>query len=150
MTLIINNPVKQKLQTNVYDCDFIMITQLTALFAPKKEAEFIKLIKKYYSLRYENFDFITIYFIQIKIFEKRIRGINVIFDDNKQIFLCLSITLPKHFQYYTKIWIVTPEMIVNKTRNMLLKKKRRLSKKKQYTSDLENFSTNFSILRIPT
>ena len=57
----------------------------------------MKLIKEYYSLRYEDFDFITFYFIQIKTFEERIRDINVIFDDDKQTLLCLNITLFKSF-----------------------------------------------------
>ena len=113
---IINNPVKQKFQINIYDCDFIIIIQLIAFFAPKKKIEFIRLIKKYYSFRYENFDFIIIYLIQIKILEERIRGINVIFNDNKQILLCLNITLSKYFQYYIKIWTITLEITANKTR----------------------------------
>ena len=120
--------------------------QLIALFASKKKIEFIKLIKKYYSFRYENFDFITIYFIQIKIFEKRIRGINVIFDNDKQILLCLSIIFSKYFQYYIKIWVVTLGMIADKARNMFLEEKKRLSKKKIYISDFEGFLT----LRIST
>ena len=70
------------------------------------------------------------YFIQIKTFEKRIRDINVILDDDKQTLLCLNITLFESFQYYIKIWIVTFEIIADKIKSMLLKKKRRLKKNK--------------------
>ena len=76
---------------------------MITFFAPQREIEFIKLIKKYYSLRYKDFDFMIFYFTQIKIFEKRIRDINVILDDDKQTLLCLNITLSESLQYYIKI-----------------------------------------------
>ena len=57
----------------------------------------MRLIRKHYFLRYDDFDFITFYFIQIKTFEERIRNINVIFDNNKQTLLCLDITF---FKFY--------------------------------------------------
>ena len=83
MTPTISRGVKKKLQVNAYDCGFQMITQLTALFVSKGEAEFMRLTKEYYSLRYEDFDSMTSYLTQIKTFEKRIRNINVTLDNNK-------------------------------------------------------------------
>ena len=45
--------------------------------------EFMRLIKKLYIFKYINFKIIFDYFIYIKIFEKRIIVINVIFTFNK-------------------------------------------------------------------
>lgn len=84
----------------------------------------MRLIKKYYSFRYEDFDFITFYLTQIKTLEKRIHNINVILDNNKQILLCFDMILPKRFQFFIKIWIMTLRMITNKARSMLLEKER--------------------------
>ena len=87
-----------------------MMTQLTVLFAPKGDTEFMRLTKEYYSLRYGDFDSITFYLTQIKTLEERIRGIKVILDDDKQTLLYLDITLPEHLQYFLKIWAMTPGM----------------------------------------
>ena len=57
----------------------------------------MRLTREYYSLRYEDFNFITYYLTQIKILEKRIRNINIILDDDKQTFLCLNITFSKRY-----------------------------------------------------
>ena len=103
MTLTINPTVKQKLQVTAYDYDYLMMTQLATLFASQGEAEFMRLIKEYYSLRYEDFDSMTSYFTQIKTLEERIRDINVILDDDKQTLLYLDMTLPESLQYYIKI-----------------------------------------------
>lgn len=105
----------------------------------------MRLIKKYYSLRYKNFDSMTFYLTQIKTLEERIRGINVILDDNKQTLLCLDITLPEFYQYYIKIWAMTLEIIANKTKNMLLEEKRRLEKNKNQNISL--YATAYAILR---
>ena len=58
---MISDTVKVKLQADVYDNDFLMITQLINLYAPKGDVEFIRLTRKYYSLRFEDFDFIIFY-----------------------------------------------------------------------------------------
>ena len=58
---MISNIVKIKLQTDIYDNNFLIITQLTNLYASKNNAEFIRLTRKYYSLRFEDFDFIIFY-----------------------------------------------------------------------------------------
>ena len=130
MIFTINPIVKQKLQAIAYDCDYLIMTQLVTFFAPQGETEFMKLIKEYYSLRYEDFDFMISYFTQIKTLEERIRGINVILDDDKQTLLCFDMTLPESLQYYIKIWVMTLGMIADKVRSMFLKEERRLEKDK--------------------
>ena len=79
------------------------MTQLADLFAPKGKAEFMRLTRKYYSLRYEDFHSMTTYLTQIKSLEERIRNTNVTLDNDKQTLLCLGMTLPEKFQYFTKI-----------------------------------------------
>ena len=102
-----------------------MMNQLTVIYAPKGDAEFMRLTREYYSLKYEEYDCITSYLTKIKTLEERIRSTNIILDDNKQTLLCLGITLPEHLQYFNKIWTVTPGMTADKTRNMLLEEERR-------------------------
>ena len=103
MISTISEIVKDKLQTDAFDYNFLMLTQLIALYASKDEIEFIQLTREYYSLRYKDFDLITYYLTQIKSLEKYIRGIKVILDDDKKTLLYLNITLLKRFQYFTKI-----------------------------------------------
>ena len=103
MTFTISDLVKAKFQINAFNNDFLMMIQLINLYVSKGEIEFMRLTRKYYSLRYDDFDFITSYFIQIKIFKERIRNINMIFDNDKQILLCLGIILFEFYQYFMKI-----------------------------------------------
>lgn len=103
MTSTISDLVKHKLQINAFDDDFLIITQLIAIYALREDVEFIRLTKKYYTLRFEDFDFITSYLIQIKTLEERIRDIKVTLDDDKQTLLYLDMTLFEKFQYLTKI-----------------------------------------------
>lgn len=144
MTPTISNPVKQKLQASAFDCGFQMMTQLTALFAPKGDAEFMRLTKEYYSLRFADFDSITSYLTQIKTLEERIRGTKVILDDDKQTLLCLGMTLPEHLQYFTKLWAMTPGMTADRARNMLLEEERRT---KESTTTATNGVDGWAALR---
>ena len=129
ITPTISGPVKQKLQANAFDNDFIMMNQLTVIYAPKGDPEFIRLTREYYSLKFDDYDYITSYLTKIKTLEERIRSTNVILDDDKQTLLCLGITLPEHLQYFNKIWTVTPGMTADKARNMLLEEERRTNAK---------------------
>lgn len=148
MTPTISPTVKQKLQATAYDCGFLMMTQLAARFAPKGDAEFMRLNKEYYSLRYEDFDSITSYLTQIKTLEERIHETDVKLDDDKRTLLCLGMTLPESLQYYTKIWAVTPGMTADKARNMLLEEERRLVKDKNQ-QDTPLYGTAYAALRTP-
>ena len=85
----------------------------------------MRLTREYYSLRYEDFDLMTYYLTQIKSLEERIRGIKVILDDDKKTLLCLGMTLLERFQYFIKIWSMTPGITADKARNMLLEEERR-------------------------
>ncbi len=125
MTPTISGPVKRKLQANAFNDGYLMMTQLANIFAPKGDAEFMRLTKEYYSLRFDDFDSITAYLTHMKILEERIRGTNVVLDDDKQTLLCLGMTLPERLQYLTKIWTMAPGMTAEKARSMLLEEERR-------------------------
>ena len=129
VTPTISGPVKQKLQATTFDCGFLMMTKLADIYAPKGDAEFIRLTREYYSLRYEEFSSMTSYLTYIKTLEERIRGTNVTLDDDKQTILCLGMTLPEQYQYFTKIWAMTPGISADKARNMLLEEERRTTKR---------------------
>ncbi|CAD6586966.1 MAG: hypothetical protein ASARMPRED_002898 [Alectoria sarmentosa] len=148
MTPTISDPVKAKLQTDAFDNGFLMMIQLANLYAPKGEAEFMRLTREYYSLRYDDFDSMTSYLTQIKTLEERIRNTNVILDNDKQTLLCLGMTLPESYQYFTKIWAMMPGMTADKARNMLLEEERRLAKDRTDTST-SLYGTAFAALRSP-
>ena len=83
MTPTISGPVKQKLKTDAFDNGFLMMNQLTVIYAPKRDAEFMRLTREYYSLRYDDYNLMTAYLTQIKTLEERIRNTNVVLDDDK-------------------------------------------------------------------
>ena len=131
MTPTISGPVKKKLKADAFDNGFLMMNQLTDIYAPKGDAEFMRLTREYYSLRYDDYVLMTAYLAQIKILEERIRNTNVILDDDKQTLLCLGMTLPEHLQYFTKLWAMTPGITADKARNMLLEEERRTKTSEQ-------------------
>ena len=133
MTPTISGSVKQKIQTDAFDNGFTMMTELINIYAPKGEAEFMRLTREYYSLKFSEYDSMTAYLTKIKTLEERIRDTGVVLDNDKQTLLCLGMTLPEDLQYLTKIWAVTPGMTADKARNMLLEEERR--KKQPGVSD---------------
>ena len=52
----------------------------------------------------------------------------VTLDDDKRTLLCLGMSLPEQYQFFTKIWEVTPGMTADKARSMLLDEERRTVK----------------------
>lgn len=150
MTLTISDIVKAKLQADAYDNGFLMMTQLANLYASKGDAEFMRLTREYYSLRFEDFDSMTSYLTQIKTLEERIRNTQMTLDDDKQTLLCLGMTLSEHLQYFIKIWAMTPGITADKARNMLLEEERRTARDPQTTALYKMMGTRSSDKRIPS
>ena len=50
----------------------------------------MRLTREYYSLRFEEYAFMTEYLTKIKTLEEWIRNTNVVLDDDKQTLLCLG------------------------------------------------------------
>ena len=80
-----------------------MMVHVTELYRPQGDGEFIRLTKEYYTLEYVKFEIVTEYLTHIKSLKERIQAINVILTPDKQTILYLSILLPEHLQYLTKI-----------------------------------------------
>ena len=59
------------------------MSHLTNLYRPADDNEFIRLIRQYYIIKYNKFEFVTDYVTHIKLLEERIIAINVIFIINK-------------------------------------------------------------------
>ena len=59
------------------------MTKLADIYTLKGNAEFIRLTREYYSLRYEEFSSIIFYLTYIKTLEEHIREINITLDDDK-------------------------------------------------------------------
>ena len=85
----------------------------------------MRLTKEYYTLKYDKFESVLEYLTHIKSLEERIQATNVILTPDKQIILCLSMSLSEHLQYLIKIWAVTPEMTAAKATIMLLEEERK-------------------------
>ena len=117
--------VKAKLTANVFDNGFIITQQLVALYAPKGDAEFMRLTREYYIIRYDDFNSITSYLTQIKTLEERIRNTNVTLDDDKRTLLCLGMSLPEQYQYLTKIWEMTPGMTGRQGQKYALRRRKK-------------------------
>lgn len=130
MTPTISGPVKQRLAADEFNCGFKMMSHLTDLYRPTGDDEFMRLTKQYYTIKYSKFESVTDYITHIKLLEERIAATNVILTTDKQTILCLSMSLPDHLQYLTKIWAVTPDMTAVKAVNMLLEEERKGEKPK--------------------
>ena len=90
----------------------------------------MRLIKEYHTLIYYKFETMTDYIPHIKSFEEFILATNIIPTPDKQTNLCFAIFFPKHLQYLTKLWTVTPDMTAVKATTMLLEEGRQEQKPK--------------------
>ena len=125
MTPTISVHVKPRLNAEDFNCGLKMMTHVTELYRPQGDGEFMRLTKEYYTLEYVSFESVTEYLTHIKSLEERILATNVVLTPDKQTILCLSMSLPEHLQYLTKIWAVTPDMTAAKATTMLLEEERK-------------------------
>ena len=73
--------------------NFLILRYLRELLQFTGLSEFIRLLKKYYILRFKSFKTITKYLTQIKILEKKIDITQVILNNDNRIVLYLSVLL---------------------------------------------------------
>ena len=125
MTLTISPSVKQELAEADFNNGYLMLTKITAQLRPQGEAEFMRLMKEYYTIDYRRFSTMSEFLTHIKFLEERIRATKVTLDDDKQTLICLALSLPEHLQYFVKIWSLTPDITADKARTMLLEEERR-------------------------
>ena len=125
MTSRISLKVKQMFEVSHFNNDYLMLRKLYELLQFVKDAQFMRLMKKFYSLKIDDFNNMTEFLIHVKIFMKKITAIEVNFITNKQILICMMITLNSRYENLIQIWSLLPDLTSKRVRNMLLKKKRR-------------------------
>jgi len=125
ITPIISPTVKRKLTESEFNDGYLMISKLTALLAPKGDAQYMRLTREYYTLQAENFKDIPEFLTHVKVLEEQIDATKVEMTGDKRTLLCLSMALPEHYRPLAQIWSMTPDMTADKARDMLLEEHRR-------------------------
>ena len=72
MTPTISSKVKQRLIEAEFNNSFLMLRHLRELLQSTRLSKFMRLLKKYYILRFKSFKTITKYLTRIKILEEKI------------------------------------------------------------------------------
>jgi len=122
MTPTLSAEIKRKLTEEDFNNGYKMLTKLSRLLQPSGEAQFMRLNREYYTLRYNDHgsesmsDFLT----RVKVLEERIDSTNVQMDNDKRTLLCLSMSLPARYRSLIQIWSVTDGMTAEKAMEMVL------------------------------
>ena len=129
MTPTLSAEIKRKLAEEDFNNGYKMLTKLSKLLQPGGDAQFMRLTREYYTLRYDDVhsneslsDFLT----RVKVLEERIDSTNVQMDNDKRTLLCLSMSLPPKYRSLIQIWSATDGMTAAKATEMLLEEERRL------------------------
>lgn len=127
MTLTLSPEVKRKLTEEEFNNEFKMLARLTALLQPGGEAQFMRLTREYYTLRFDESSSETLseFVTRVKVLEERIDVTNITMDNDKHTFLCLSMSLPSRFRSLIQIWSAMDGITAEKATAMLLKEERR-------------------------
>ena len=125
MTPTISPAVKRKLTEAEFNNGYQMITRLTALLAPKGEAQFMRLSREYYTLQLSHFKDIPELLTRIKELEEQIDATKVEMTGDKRTILCLSMALSEHYRPLVQLWSMNPEITTEKAKEMLLEEHRR-------------------------
>lgn len=121
----ISPSIKQKLTNSEFNDGYVMLSRLTELIKPTGDAEFMRLSKEFYTIDYESFNSMSNYLTHIKLLEERIEATKIELTWDKQILLCLTMSLPEKYQHLARMWSMTDNMTADKARSMLLEKERR-------------------------
>ena len=93
MTSTISLEVKQRLIEVEFNDGFLMLRHLRELLQSMRSSKFMRLSKKYYTLRFKFFKTVTEYLTQIKVLEEKIDATQVILNNDNRTVLCLSMSL---------------------------------------------------------
>lgn len=100
MTPTLSAEIKREMAEEKFNNGYKMLTKLSRLLQPAGEAQFMRLNREYYTLRYDDHgsesmsDFLT----RVKILEERIDSTNVQMDNDKRTLLVLSMSLPARYR----------------------------------------------------
>lgn len=125
MTPRISSIVKQRLESKHFDDGFAMMTRLHELLQPSGDAQFMRLIKQFYSIKSIEYKDMTSYLTEIKTLDEQITATKVELTRDKRIIIAIVMGLPKEYQGLTQIWSCMPELTAELARSMLLEEERR-------------------------
>ena len=133
MTSKMSTNVKLILENHYYNDDRTMWKRLQKLLQSMKDVQFMRLMKKFYSLKVENFSSMIDFLTHVKMLNEKIKTTKVELTENKQLIICMMMTLLESYQNLNQIWSMMPGLTAETTRNQLLKKKRRQQNQKHET-----------------
>ena len=97
MTSRISLEIKQMFEVFHFDNDYLMLERLYELLQFMKNAQFMRLTKKFYSLKMKKFNNMSKFLTHIKILMKKINVTKMSFIQNKQLIICMMMTM--NFRY---------------------------------------------------
>jgi len=103
MTSTLSAEIKRKLAEKNFNNRYKMLTKLSRLLQPDEDTQFMRLICKYYTLQFDNNEFLSDFLMHVKILEERIDLTNVQMNNNKRTLLCLSMSLPVRYCFLIQI-----------------------------------------------
>ncbi|KAI9877580.1 MAG: hypothetical protein M1830_003509 [Pleopsidium flavum] len=141
MTPTLSAEVKRKLTEDEFNNGYRMLVKLTHLLQPGGDAQFMRLTREYYTLRYDGeTESLSEFLTRVKVLEERIDLTNVQMDNDKRTLLCLSMSLPAKYRSLVQIWSAMDGMTAEKATEMLLEEERRSK------DEMEELGTTFGAL----
>ena len=103
MTSRISLKIKQMFDVFHFNNEYMMLKRLHELLQFVENAQFMQFMKKFYFLKTIDFDNMSEFFIHVKIFMKKIIAIEMNFTTNKQILICMMMTLNSRYENLIQI-----------------------------------------------
>ena len=103
MTSRISLKIKQMLEASHFDNDYLMLEKLYELLQLVEDAQFMRLSKKFYSLKMMNFKNMSEFLTHIKILMKKINVTKMSFTQDKQLIICMMMTMNSRYEKLSQI-----------------------------------------------
>ncbi len=103
MTSTLSAEIKRKLTEKNFNNRYKMLTKLSHLLKSDEDTQFMRLICKYYTLQFDDNEFLSDFLTCVKILEEHIDSTNVQMNNNKQTLLCLSMSLSVRYHSLIQI-----------------------------------------------
>ena len=133
MTPRISLEVKQMLETSHFNNGYLMLSRLYELLQPVGDAQFMRLMKEFYSLKTSDFSNMSEFLTHVKVLMEKIAATNVDFTADKQVLICLMMALEPRYENLTQLWSMIPDLTSERARNMLLEEERRQQNREMST-----------------
>lgn len=91
ITSTISQTVKLRINAEDFDDGYSLLIEVKELYRPFEDAEFMRLIKAYYSVDFIRFKNMMDCLADIRHLEDRIRATKVVLPHEKQTLICLSL-----------------------------------------------------------